>query len=234
MNEHKLLIVIPCFNEEDSIESLILEIQSLKLTMDFEILVIDDGSTDLTYVKSMKMAGTIKLLRNLGIGGAIQTGIKFAELEDYGFCVQIDGDGQHPPQEINKLIEAYTRNLSSLTVGSRYIDNDSFRSTLFRRAGTRIISKLINFLWAIRVSDPTSGMRLMDKKAIKLFAKNYPYDWPEPISLAWALESGLSVSECSVRMRSRVAGESSIGGFRPLVYMIRVLSYITLIKLIGV
>lgn len=232
MKTHRILLIIPCFNEQDSIESLLHEITLLN--QGYSTLVIDDGSRDATYAKAVRLSPTIKLLRNLGIGGAVQTGIKYAAANDFDFCVQIDGDGQHPPSEIIKLLQAHQANPCSIVVGSRYIDNDSFQSTFARRFGGKAIAWSLNTLFkGCNVTDPTSGLRLMDRSAIELFSRAYPHDYPEPISLAWALRAGLTLNECSVRMRSRNGGQSSIIGWKPIAYMLRVLGYVLLERVAG-
>jgi Glycosyltransferases involved in cell wall biogenesis len=232
MKEERVLIIIPCFNEEASIENLLREIA--QLGEGYDTLVVDDGSTDATYAKAAKLSSTIKLVRNLGIGGAVQTGIKFAAESGFDFCVQIDGDGQHPPSEISKLLRAHRESPCSLVIGSRYLFNDSFRSTAARRFGSKAIAWSLNTLFkSCKVTDPTSGMRLMDRRAIELFAESYPHDFPEPISLAWALRAGLRVSECGVKMRCRDSGTSSIRGLKPIAYMLRVLGYVVLARFVG-
>ncbi|MCX7090645.1 MAG: glycosyltransferase family 2 protein [Legionellales bacterium] len=226
----QILLIIPCFNEQETIGPLLDEIISCGI--ECQVIVIDDGSSDATYDIASKRALTIKLLKNLGIGGAVQTGIKYAAENDFDFCIQIDGDGQHPPSEISKLLKSHQNDPYAMIIGSHYLCNESFRSTFSRRFGGKVISQIIHVLFRrARITDPTSGMRLMDRRAIRFFAKHYPLDYPEPISLAWALKSGLDVGECAVKMRSRNKGESSIHGWKPLVYMFRVLGYITLARI---
>jgi glycosyltransferase involved in cell wall biosynthesis len=228
----RVLIIIPCFNEQESIESLLTEVASLE--SNYFTVVIDDGSSDQTYNKAFRSSPTIRLLRNLGIGGAVQTGIKYALNNNFDFCVQIDGDGQHPPSEVSKLLTAYVDEPASIVLGSRYIFNENFQSTVARRVGGKIISWSLNALFGrCDITDPTSGMRLMDREAMEFFSKSYPHDYPEPISLAWALRSGLSVKECGVQMRSRANGRSSISGFKPIAYMLRVLGYVLLARVAG-
>jgi hypothetical protein len=121
-----------------------------------------------------------------------------------------------------------------MVIGSRYLVNDTFRSTLVRRFGGKTIAKLLNILFrGCDITDPTSGMRLMDRKAIQFFSESYPYDFPEPISVAWALRAGLTVSECGVKMRSRINGQSSIVGWKPIAYMLRVIGYVILARIVG-
>lgn len=228
-----LLIIIPCFNEEQSIEALMSEISALGEY--YSTVVVDDGSDDATYETAVRLSPTIRLLRNLGIGGAVQTGIRYASDKGFDFCIQIDGDGQHPPSQISKLLQAYAQRPCSIVIGSRYLLNDTFRSTFARRFGTKTIAWALNTLFAsCRITDPTSGMRLMDRNAIKFFSNSYPYDFPEPISVAWALREGLTVGECGVHMRARNTGQTSIGGWKPVAYMLRVLGYVVLARLVGI
>jgi glycosyltransferase involved in cell wall biosynthesis len=226
----RILLVIPCYNEEGSIGDLLKEIAAA--SAEYHPLVIDDGSSDSTSAVAGGHAQVVRLIENLGIGGAVQTGIKYAERNRFDICIQIDGDGQHNPQEISALLESYRQRPHNIIIGSRFIDNAGFRSTMSRRLGSKLIALALNTLFAgNRITDPTSGMRLLDRRAIELFARRYPLDFPEPISLAWAMRAGLTISEAAVEMRARETGESSIGGFKPLTYMIRVLGYILLARL---
>jgi len=225
----KILIIVPCFNEDHAIPELLRQIAAAGFQ---HSLVVDDGSADRTYEVARKQSATVRLMINLGIGGAVQTGIKYAARNGYDLCAQIDGDGQHPPEEIRHLLDAYERSHCNIVIGSRYLRNDSFRSTFSRRIGTRMIAWTLRSLFSCQhITDPTSGMRLMDRKAIELFASRYPQDFPEPISLAWALRAGLTVDEVPVQMRPRQGGTSSLIGLKPLAYMVRVISYIALARI---
>jgi glycosyltransferase involved in cell wall biosynthesis len=226
----RILLVIPCYNEEASIGDLLQEIAAT--SPEYHPLVIDDGSSDSTSAVASAHAQVVRLIENLGIGGAVQTGLKYAERNGFDICIQIDGDGQHNPQEISALLDAYRERAHNIIIGSRFIDNAGFRSTASRRMGCKLIALALNTLFAgNRITDPTSGMRLLDRRAIELFARRYPLDFPEPISLAWAMRAGLTISETAVEMRAREKGESSIDGLKPMAYMIRVLGYILLARL---
>lgn len=233
MSLPRVLIIIPCYNEQGAIAALLQEISACQ--QGYETIVIDDGSQDATYKIARQFSPAVQLLRNLGIGGAVKTGFKYAHGKGFDFCVQIDGDGQHHPGEISKLLRAYQEKPRSIIIGSRYLQNDTFRSTYARRFGGRVIAKTLNALFPLcSVTDPTSGMRLMDRKVIEFFAKHYPHDFPEPISLAWALKMGFTVGEIHVKMRTRMHGKSSIGGLKPISYMFRVLGYIVLARFMQV
>ncbi len=229
MSTPRVLIIIPCYNEQRAIAALLEEVSACR--QGYETIVIDDGSRDGTYQIASQFSPTVKLLRNLGIGAAVQTGIKYAQSSGFDFCVQIDGDGQHPPSEVSKLLQAYREAPRSIIIGSRYLQHDTFRSTWTRRLGGKTIAYALNTLFAkSAVTDPTSGMRLMDRKVIDFFAEHYPHDFPEPISLAWALKEGFSVGEIPVQMRAREHGNSSIIGLKPIIYMLRVFCYIVLAR----
>jgi glycosyltransferase involved in cell wall biosynthesis len=226
----RVLLIVPCYNEQESIADLLREIHALGAG--YSSVVIDDGSSDATSVVAEPHSPVVRLASNLGIGGAVQTGIKYAFRVGYDFCVQIDGDGQHIPAEIDFLLRSHRECPRNVIIGSRYLAGSGFRSTLTRRLGSRLISSALDCLFkGGRITDPTSGMRLMDRDAMALFSRRYPQDFPEPVSLAWAMRAGLSVGETAVTMRAREKGSSSISGLKPLAYMIRVLSYIVLARL---
>jgi glycosyltransferase involved in cell wall biosynthesis len=232
MNESlKILLIIPCYNEERNIGKLLEEIS--KIDLKYDTLVIDDGSNDDTYRIAKTYSSAIRLVSNLGIGGAVQTAIRYAFRNNYDLCIQIDGDGQHPPTEIIKLIENYRQNSMNLIIGSRFMSlkSDTFKSTFYRRIGIKVISFTIKAMYNYQIYDPTSGFRLLDKGAMRLFSKLYPYDFPEPISIAIALNNGMRIGEVPVNMRVRENGVSSIKGIKTLFYMIRVICYVVLTRL---
>jgi glycosyltransferase involved in cell wall biosynthesis len=228
-NGARVLLMLPCFNEGRAISELLAEVRALG--EEFDALVVDDGSDDDTYEVASAQAATIRLPLNLGIGGAVHTAIRYADEHGYGFGVQIDGDGQHPPDQVRRLLEAFRRKPTNLTIGSRYLGGATYQSTFLRRCGIRLIGGWVQLLYGVRVTDPTSGMRLFDREALRFFAQSYPHDFPEPISLALALRQGLTVQETPVSMRERVYGSSSIKGLKVLAYMVRVLCYILLSRL---
>jgi len=231
MSNDRCLVIVPCFNEEQSIASL-LEEMSRVLDSGYETLIIDDGSHDRTKDVAAPLSRCIRLPVNLGIGGAVQTGLKYALRRGYASCIQIDGDGQHPPGEISKLVRAWRDTGANVVIGSRYVGKGGYRSTWTRRAGARVIAALLNALFPeLAITDPTSGMRLVDRSAIELFASHYPHDFPEPVSIAIAARCGLKVHEVPVIMKARAYGSSSISGLKNLAYMIRGLGYIVLTRL---
>jgi len=218
----RLLLVIPAFNEQASLGGLLAEIKALPKADGVEIdaVVVDDGSSDRTHeVARENGARVLRLCRNLGIGGAVQAGIQLAHREGFDAAVQMDGDGQHPPAELVKLIAGHEG--SDLIVGTRFRDKNNFRSTALRRLGSWWLKVILRFA-RIRISDPTSGFRLYGTRALKLFAATYPYDFPEPESLAMARAAGLTVTEVPVTMRERQGGTSSISGYTSIYYMLKV------------
>jgi hypothetical protein len=219
------LIIIPAFNEQDALGGLLAEIQTLAIDgVVTEAVVVDDGSTDRTA--EVARAGGARVLRlcgNLGIGGAVQAGIRLAHREGYDFAAQIDGDGQHPPGELCRLLEAARRDPApDLVVGTRYMDRANFRSTFLRRIGSWWLRVLLRVVTRTRHTDPTSGFRLYGPRALRKFEETYPYDFPEPESLAIARAARLVVVEQPVTMRPRQGGTSSIAGFSTIYYMLKV------------
>jgi glycosyltransferase involved in cell wall biosynthesis len=230
MTDARVLLVIPCFNEAESIGPLLDEIRACNAG--YATLVVDDGSTDRTHEIAAAKSPTVRLIANLGIGAAVQVGIKYAARHGFDCCVQLDGDGQHPPDQIAKLLAARTRTQANIVVGSRYLGDGAFRSSRLRRFGSQIIGRTLALVFRTPpITDPTSGLRLLDRAAIELFAQRYPHDFPEPISLAWALGARLRIGECPVEMRPRRHGHSSLAGLRSLAYMVRVVGYIMLARM---
>lgn len=230
----RILVVVPAFNEEQALGPLISGLRSLfaERQLDAEIVVVDDGSVDATAeVALLSGARVLPLCNNLGIGGAVQSGLRLALREGFDCAVQVDGDGQHPPAELPKLLGAWqAAPAPDLVVGTRYAAGarDGFQSTLLRRLGSRWLRLLLRLL-RLRVTDPTSGYRLYGRRALELFARSYPYDYPEPEALATARAAGLHIVEVPVRMRERQAGHSSIAGLSAPYYMLKV----TLAVLLG-
>jgi glycosyltransferase involved in cell wall biosynthesis len=225
----KHLIVIPAYNESESLPRTIADLQ--RLSDQYELLVIDDGSLDQTGALAEQLARTsrlplhvLRLSNNCGIGGAVQTGYLFAAASGrYHYVIQFDADGQHPADAIPDLVATCDRDNLDLCIGSRFLEStSSFRSTFLRRLGIRFFAALIGLLCNIRVTDPTSGFRCAGPRAWSRFARHYPEDYPEPESLFWCGRNRLRVGEIPVQMRARQAGISSIRWFRPAYYMLKV------------
>ena len=215
----RVLVIIPAYNERESILSTVDGIRNLG----YDYVVVNDGSTDDTLTICRKNGiNVLDLPQNLGIGGAVQAGHKYAQRFGYDIDIQVDGDGQHDPSFIPQLISLIEQG-ADLAVGSRFLEKtDGFQSTLMRRVGITWLSMLLRVFTGERLTDPTSGFRACNKRAIDLFCKSYPNDYPEPESIAHAIRVGLSVRECPVSMRERQGGVSSIGPLSSIYYMIKV------------
>lgn len=231
LGEQKILIVVPAYNEAGNISKTVKEISSLKWPL--TVVVINDGSKDST-AEEARQAGVavISLPFNLGIGGAVQTGFKFAR--DYGFdyMVQVDGDGQHDVNYIEKIMDPVIQGQADMVIGSRFLPPFlGYRSSTIRRVGINFFANLISFLSGYKTTDPTSGFRAFNRRMIEIFAQYYPQDFPEPEAIVVAQRHRAKVIEMPVVMRKRAAGHSSIRYFRTLYYMIKVTFAILLDKL---
>lgn len=214
------LIIIPAYNEQDNIVATVKAV----VNAGYDYVVINDGSTDDTLqVCTDSGFNVVDLGCNLGIGGTVQTGHKYARAHGYGIDVQFDGDGQHDACFIPALIEAVEQG-ADLAVGSRFVDRGSstFESTALRRAGIKWLSVLIKGITGNEVKDPTSGFRACGPKAIQLYCDQYPSDYPEPESLVTASNAGCVIKEVPVSMNERQGGVSSISPLRSVYYMIKV------------
>lgn len=218
----RILAIVPAYNEEESIQSVISDIRTH--LSDADICVIDDGSEDSTYDKILSL-GVIVIRHpyNIGIGGAIQTGFKFALENDYDIAIQIDGDGQHRADQAAKLTGPLERRETNVAIGSRYIEKTGYSSTFQRQVGSKIFCGVLSLLTSRKVTDPTSGFRAYDKKAIRYFAHDYPEDYPEPEAIVLLHKIGFSFQEIPVSMKERSGGKSSITAIGSAYYMIKVL-----------
>lgn len=220
----RIAVIIPAYNEEASIASVVQDVHrisdnGLKLTP----VVVNDCSKDKT--KSV-IAGldcvALNLPINLGIGGAVQTGIKYAFDHDFDFAIQIDGDGQHPPKYIPLLLEEMKKNQWDVAIGSRFIQKEGFQSTVLRRGGIWYFQWMLKIIIGKTVTDSTSGMRMMNRKAMELLYAYYPDEYPEPEALIIYRRKGLNFGEVPVQMNERMGGESSIQGLGAVYYMFKV------------
>lgn len=220
----KLAIIIPCYNEEANIKKIVDECQLLKLpNIEIETLVVNDCSTD-NSLKILKEEGInhLNLPVNLGIGGAVQTGFKYAFRNNFDLAVQLDGDGQHPPHEIPKLLQSILDHDLDIVIGSRFIEKKGFQSSKSRRWGIRILEHWCFFLTRIRIKDITSGFRMLNRKALKIVEKEYPDAYPEPETIVLYGLNSLKIGEVPVEMRARDGGKSSIKKGQSLYYMVKV------------
>ena len=224
MTEKKsdILAIVPAYNEEGAIRRVVEEIQRVRPRID--VVVIDDGSTDGTAVAAREVgAGVISLPFNLGIGGAVQTGFKYADEKAYETAVQVDGDGQHRPDQIPVLLNALKKKAVDVVIGSRFLKTEGYTTSFARKFGVRIFVLVNSVLLKQRITDNTSGFRAYNRKVITFFADNYPYDYPEPESVIMLYRNGFSIAEVPVTMREREHGRSSISAFRAAYYMVKVL-----------
>ncbi len=221
----KVLMIIPAYNEEQNIENTIRKIIKYndESINKIDYIIINDGSTDDTkQICAKNNYNTINLIHNLGIGGAVQTGYKYALKNNYDVAIQFDGDGQHDENYIDSLVKEITGG-TNFVIGSRFVSNLSeFKSSSTRRIGIKILSILIKICTGKRIFDPTSGFRAADKKVIELFANHYPTEYPEPESTTELIKKGLKVKEIPVKMHEREFGNSSIKPLKSVYYMFSV------------
>ena len=222
----KVLLIIPAYNEEECILNTVKEIEKYNKNnnTNYDYVVINDGSTDNTEKVLVKnKLNHITLIHNLGIGGAVQTGYKYALENNYDIAIQFDGDGQHRVEYAKDLIELIEKDKYNLVIGSRYVkESNGFKSTAMRRFGIKIISFFIKLFTGKKIEDTTSGFRACDKAIIEEFSKEYPVEYPEPISTTMMIKKGYKVGECHVEMRARESGVSSIRAWKNAYYMINV------------
>jgi glycosyltransferase involved in cell wall biosynthesis len=216
----RVLIIVPAFNESQSLPRLLQTLHEECSNCD--VIIIDDGSTDNTRHVLKGLARVISLPCNLGIGGAVQTGLQIAVREGYDFAIQVDGDGQHPPKEVSKLLAAIHETGADIVVGSRFRTSGGFKSTATRRVGIRFFAAIVSVVCRTRITDTTSGFRIMNRRALKVLSRHYSEDFPEVEALVVAHRAGLRISEVSVQMRERTAGKSSIGRVKSFLYMLKV------------
>ena len=233
--KEKVLLIIPAYNEEKVINktyNTIIEYNK-KMKTNYDVLVINDGSRDKTEkVLLENNIPHVALVSNLGIGGAVQTGYKYALEHNYDIAIQFDGDGQHDINYIKKIIEPLVLNKADMVIGSRFINKkeSKFQSSFSRRIGIRMISLLIRLKTKKRILDTTSGFRAVNKEIIKEFASVYPLEYPEPISTVQLLTKKYRIEEVSVSMNERQEGVSSIKAWKSIYYMINVILTIILMK----
>lgn len=217
----KKLAIIPAYNEKQSIIFTVEDIK--KNAPDFDYVIINDCSTDNTMdICKYNGYNVLNLPINLGIGGAVQTGYLYAYNYGYDIAVQFDGDGQHKAEYLGKMVDCLLENELDMVIGSRFIDNTGFQSTFMRRLGIKFFTVLIKLLTGKIITDPTSGMRMCNKKTIEMFANEYPRDFPEPESTMRLIRHKRKIAEIPVEMRDRQGGVSFISPFISIYYMFKV------------
>ena len=217
----KKLVIIPAFNESESIKDTVREI--ISKAPDFDYVVVNDCSTDNTLqILIDEGFNYLDLPVNLGIGGAVQAGYRYAEENGYDIAVQVDGDGQHDPEYLGKMAEELEKSEADMVIGSRFIEKEGFQSSALRRVGIKYFTGLIKLVTGKTVTDPTSGLRMIGRNVIEEFADKYPRDYPEPESVVAILKRRRKVVELPVKMRERQGGTSSIHMWKSVYYMIKV------------
>ncbi len=218
----KRVAIVPALNEQDSIGRVIDEIRAFDPGL--EVVVVDDGSVDRTAaVAEGRGAHVIRLPFNLGIGGSVQTGFRYAFEQGFRLAVRLDGDGQHDASQLGRLLEPVLADEVDVAVGSRFAAPSRYRSSMPRRAGITILAKTVSLLVGRRVTDPTSGFQALNRHAIALFAADYPHDIPEVEAVLMTHRHRLRMTEVPVEMRERASGRSSIGRIFAVYYMVKVL-----------
>ena len=223
MSRKRLVAIVPAWNEEGAIGGVVDEIKRFDPTA--EVVVVDDASSDETARVAEEHGATVlRLLFNVGIGGAVQTGFRYARDEGYAVAVRLDGDGQHDASELGKLVAPIHAGEADLVIGSRFVDpGGTYRPPFSRRMGIRVFAWLVSLLGGQKVTDTTSGFVALDRPGIELFAVEYPHDYPEVEATLVALRSGLRLAQVQVEMRERQTGSSSITFVRSLYYIVKVM-----------
>lgn len=220
--EKKIIVIIPAFNEEGSIGKVVEGVKTHFPQID--ALVVNDGSGDLTSeIARSRGAIVLDLPFNLGIGGAMQAGYKYAYEKGYDIAIQVDGDGQHEPSEIPKLLRVLGEGNVDVAMGSRFIGESEYKGSVMRKVGIFVLSKAVSMIVGEKLTDPTSGFRAANRRAIQLFSTNYPQDYPEPEAMVLLHQCGLKMKEIPVKINQRFSGESSITKIRSVYYMVKVL-----------
>jgi glycosyltransferase involved in cell wall biosynthesis len=228
-NPPRSVAIVPAFQERASIARVVQDIQRLSSA---DVVVIDDGSGDGTAAEAVRAgARVITLPFNLGIGSAVQTGYMVALEGGYDIAIQVDGDGQHPAEEIDRLIRALTETGADIVVGSRFMGSGAYRAPFGRRLGIAVFARLVSLVTGVRMTDTTSGFRASGRRAIRLFAAAYPHDYPEVEAVIIAHRAGLRLVEIPVEMRERQGGRSSITPLKSGYYMLKVIMAIVMVLL---
>jgi glycosyltransferase involved in cell wall biosynthesis len=214
--------IVPAYNEDECVGGVIDELRAFDEAL--AIVVVDDGSTDRTAdVARDRGAVVLRLPYNLGIGGSVQTGFRYAHENGFDVAVRVDGDGQHDASQLGAILQPVLAGDADICVGSRYRERGGYQSSPTRRIGIRILAGTVSVLTRQRLTDPTSGFQALNRKAIRLFAADYPHDYPEVEALVMLIRHKLRVTEVPVQMRPRAGGRSSIRAFGSVYYMIKVL-----------
>lgn len=221
MFKDKFCIIIPSYNEAATLAKVIKSIKFILRSV--TIVVINDGSTDDTaQIARNERVNLVNLPFNLGIGGSVQTGIKYAYQNNFNRAIQVDADGQHDPKYIVKLLNESLNSNTDLIIGSRYLKKTFYRTPFIRRLGISIFTFLIKLVTGKKIADSTSGFRVFNRKALRFLSRYYPVDFPEPESIVQLLKNGLTIKEVPVEMHARLAGESSVTWLKAIYFMMSI------------
>lgn len=228
MKKNRVLIIVPAYNEESNILKVYRSIEqhNKKSKVIYDVIVINDGSVDGTeQLLKKNQIPYVTLVHNLGIGGAVQTGYKYAYENNYDIAIQFDGDGQHKAEYIKEIIKPIIEKKANFVIGSRFVESSKskFKSTKIRRLGIKIISCVMKTFTGNKIYDTTSGFRAADKEVIYEFAHNYPLEYPEPVTTTELIKKRYKVVEVPVEMNERLGGKSSIHSWKNIYYMVNVL-----------
>ena len=217
------IAIVPAFNEEQAIGRVVADLLAFDPSLD--VVVVSDGSVDATAANAEAAgARVLRLPFNLGIGGAVQTGFRYAWEHGYELAVRCNGDGQHVPSELSKVIEPVVSGDADIAVGSRFVGSAGYRSSATRRVGIRLLAAVVSAIARQRVTDTTSGFQALNRRALGLFAADYPHDYPEVEGMVMTIRHRLRLVEVPVHMREREHGRSSITALRSVYYMAKVLT----------
>ncbi len=220
-NKGRILVIVPACNEERNIKRVIDDLRSKAPGTDY--IIINDGSTDNTRdVCCRHHLHYLDLPINLGIGGGMQAGYRYAREKGYHIAIQLDGDGQHDPGYIKEMVTLLRNEQADVVIGSRFLEGQGFQSSRARRAGIGFLSRLIRLCCGVNIRDVTSGYRAVNRRFIEIYAEEYAQDYPEPEAIICAALHGASITEIPVVMRHRSEGQSSISSWRSIYYMIKV------------
>jgi glycosyltransferase involved in cell wall biosynthesis len=216
------IAIVPAYNEERNIGRVLDELRAFDAEL--EVVVVSDGSVDGTAeVAEARGAHVIRLPFNLGIGGAVQTGFRYAYEHGYDLVVRVDGDAQHDPAQLDRVLAPVLAGEADIVVGSRFVGASGYRSSATRRIGIRVLASVVSAIARQKVTDPTSGFQALNRRAIALFAADYPHDYPEVEGMVMTIKHRLRLREVGVTMRVREHGRSSIGAAASVYYMAKVL-----------
>lgn len=216
------IAIVPAFNEEANIGRVVDELLAFDPGLD--VVVVSDGSTDSTAALARDHgASVVRLPFNLGIGGAVQTGFQYAWERGYDVAVRCDGDAQHDPSELTKVLAPVLEGAADIVVGTRFGGDSDYRSSAARRVGIRLLALVVSAIARQRVTDTTSGFQALNRRALSLFASDYPHDYPEVEGMVMTIKHRLRLCEVPVSMREREHGRSSITTMRSIYYMLKVL-----------